>query len=249
MAKFNRKYNYIQNKNCINPQCKNVIQIRIIGDMDSDDYNLPVPTDRRKLACSRECHKHWQKSISWEERVGEEFANKFRMKMQHLSSTNNPSTFPGVAEKISKGLKEYLSKNPQVRKGKNNGFFGCKHSEETKEYLRKSKQGKWSYNQEQKQKQSQNTPKKEKHHNWLGGISNGEYGLEFNKGLKEDIKKKFDNTCQLCNAITATLDVHHIDYDKGNNIDSNLIPLCKICHGKTNYNRNYWQKLFEEKLK
>jgi len=249
MAKFNfdRKYTYIQNKKCINPQCNNHFPIRMIGDKNSEDYNLPVTTDRRKLACSRECHKYWQKSISWEQRVGEEFAAEFRKKMSELSSTNNPSTFPGVAEKISKSLTQYLADNPQARLGENNPFYGKTHSEETKQHLKETKQGKWAYTPEQKEKQTQNTLRKENHPNWLGGISNGEYGLEFNKELKYKIKESHNLTCQLCNTVTAELDIHHIDYNKTNNLLENLIPLCKACHGKTNYNREKWQKLLTKK--
>jgi hypothetical protein len=242
MSTFKRKYTYKELKNCINPSCNNQIQLRIIGDKDSKEYGLPVPSDRRKLACSRECHKLWQKSITWEQRVGEEFATEFRQKMSELSSTNNPSTFPGIAEKISKSLKEYLVENPQARLGENNGFFGRKHSKETIQHWKETKRGKWSYNQEQREKQLQNTPKKENHPNWLGGISNGEYGLEFNREYKQHIKTHYKLTCQICNTITDELDIHHIDYNKKNNLFENLIPLCKICHGKTNYDRENWQK-------
>jgi hypothetical protein len=243
MSAFKRKYTYKELKKCANSGCNNQIQIRIIGDKDSEEYGLPVPSDRRKLACSRECHKLWQKSITWEQRVGEDFAAEFRQKMSALSSTNNPSTFPGVAEKISKSLKQYLSENPQSRLGKNNGFFGHKHSEKTIQHWKEIKRGKWAYNQEQREKQLQNTPKKENHPNWLGGISNGEYGLEFNKELKSKIKAVYKSTCQICNIITDELDIHHIDYNKKNNLFENLIPLCKICHGKTNYDRDHWQKI------
>jgi HNH endonuclease len=242
MSTFKRKYTYKELKNCINPSCNNQIQLRIIGDKDSKEYGLPVSSDRRKLACSRECHNLWQKSITWEQRVGEEFAAQFRQKMSNLASTNNSSTLPGIAEKISKSMKQYLSKNPQARLGKNNGFFGHKHSAETIQHWKEIKRGKWAYNQEQKEKQTKNTPKKENHPNWLGGISNGEYGLEFNRKYKEYIKTHYNSTCQICNTSTDELDIHHIDYNKTNNLLENLIPLCKSCHGKTNYDREKWQK-------
>jgi len=246
MAKFKRKYTYINYKKCINPSCINLILIRTIGDVESEEYGLPIPTDRKKLACSRDCHRYWQTSISWEDRVGEEFANNHRKKMSVLSSINNPSTFPGVAEKISKGVKKYLSENPDARVGSNNPFYGRKHSEQTIQHWKNIKVGKQSYNDEQKSRQLKNTPKKENHPNWRGGVSNGAYGLEFNSDLKETIKQYYKLTCQLCNEITKILDIHHIDYDKKNNHFSNLIPLCKQCHGKTNYNRDSWKKLLTE---
>jgi hypothetical protein len=245
---FNRKYNIIQDKKCINPQCNNSIKIRIIGDKNSQDYTLPVPTDRKKIACSRFCHTIWQKTIPWEQRVGEEFAASFRETMSELSSTNNPSTFPGVAEKISRGLKAYLKNNPHARLGENNGFFGRRHSDATKQQWSDIKKGKWSYNQAQRKKQLLNTLKQENHPNWLGGISNGDYGLEFNRQYKLKIKIHYNFTCQICNEITNVLDIHHIDYDKKNNLFENLVPLCKSCHGRTNYNRLKWKNLLTKPL-
>ena len=229
MSKFSKKYTYIQNTKCINPQCDNLFPVRIIGDTDSEDYNLPIPTDRRKLACSRNCHKYWQKSIPWEQRVGEGFATEFRKKMSDLSSTNNPSTFPGVAEKISTSMKQYLSEHPHARLGENNGFYGHKHTSETIEHWKISKAGKRSYTSEQKEKQTKNTPKKELHPNWLGGMSNGEYGLEFNKTLKNQVKDLYNKKCQLCSIETEKLDVHHIDYDKTNNLKIGRRRVGKEC--------------------
>lgn len=246
MAKFKRKYTYIEYKNCINPSCETLISIRTIGDMESEDYGLPIPTDRKKLACSRECHKFWQNSITWEDRVGKEFADEYRKKMSALSSANNPSTFPGVAEKISKSMKEYLANNPTARIGENNPFYGKKHTEQTIQKWKNNKIGKQSYNPVQKLKQLENTPKKENHPNWQGGIANGEYGPEFNHQLKTQIKDYYSSTCQLCKAPTLELDIHHIDYNKKNNQFENLIPLCKHCHGKTNFDRINWQKLLTE---
>lgn len=246
MAKFKRKYTYIDYKNCINPSCDRVISIRTIGDTDSEDYGLPIPTDRRKLACSRECHKHWQTSISWEDRVGSEFAIAHRKKMSERLSANNPSTLPGVAEKISKGLKKYFAENPTARLGVNNPFYGRTHSEETIQHWKCNKTGRQSYNNDQKLKQAKNTPKKENHPNWRGGIANGEYGPEFNSSLKCQVKEYYSLTCQICNEVSSELDIHHIDYNKKNNKFENLIPLCKHCHGKTNYDRDHWQKMLTE---
>jgi len=167
--------------------------------------------------------------------------------MSKLSSENNPSTFPGVAVKISKSLKKYLANNP--RTGEKNPFYGKNHSPETKEYLSRTKKGKWAFNQEQYARQRENTPKREKHHNWRGGIAFEPYGYEFNTKYKQQIKEAYGFTCQLCNVETSILDIHHIDYDKQNNIWTNLLPLCKVCHGKTNYDRETWVPICQAKVK
>jgi len=82
---------------------------------------------------------------------------------------------------------------------------------------------------------------------WLGGKSFEPYGLDFDKKLKENIKNRDGNSCQFCGVIEnkKKLMIHHIDYDKENNDDLNLITLCNSHHSITNFNRPKWQFLFE----
>lgn len=72
-----------------------------------------------------------------------------------------------------------------------------------------------------------------KNPNWNNGSSFEEYGPEFNFKLKEKIRKSCDNKCFLC-GIQAPyrLPVHHIDHNKKNNQEDNLIALCRKCHAK-----------------
>ncbi len=86
----------------------------------------------------------------------------------------------------------------------------------------------------------------EKNPNWRGWISFEPYGIEFNKELKGFIRKRDNDQCQKCGAKEngRAHDCHHIDYDKKNNKDWNLITLCSSCHAKTNSNRQYWQNHF-----
>lgn len=64
-----------------------------------------------------------------------------------------------------------------------------------------------------------------------------EYGHEFTEELKEFVRDRDERTCQLCHAPESEqgprLDVHHIDYDKSNNVPENLISLCHSCHTRT----------------
>ena len=88
---------------------------------------------------------------------------------------------------------------------------------------------------------------------WLGGITENPYPKEFNEELREKIRTRDNNTCQICKRINPDLEleiprklsVHHIDYDKSNHSDDNLISLCVSCHGKTNANREYWLGYFK----
>lgn len=90
------------------------------------------------------------------------------------------------------------------------------------------------------------------HPNWQGGKSFEEYGKEFDSSLKEQIRFRDHYECQNCGCSQLEngkqLDAHHKDYNKKNNILTNLIALCKSCHTKTNFNRNYWKDFYNKKL-
>ena len=115
-------------------------------------------------------------------------------------------------------------------KGKNNPFYG-KHnpcSEERKRKIGESNKG-------------------EKHWNWRGGIAEDTYSLDWTETLRRSIRERDKYTCVIClkQQTEEVYSVHHIDYNKLNSNPINLITLCRSCHVKTNYNRNYWKKYFK----
>ncbi len=99
------------------------------------------------------------------------------------------------------------------------------------------------------------TQEGENNNNWQGGIGKLPYPFEFNNQLKEQIRKRDNYTCQKCNITEEehlivygkVLSIHHIDYDKDNLNDNNLISLCIACNFRVNYNRDYWENYFKEK--
>lgn len=94
--------------------------------------------------------------------------------------------------------------------------------------------------------------KGEKNNRWRGGASFEPYGKEFNKALKENIRKRDNYSCQECGYIQKQLgyklSIHHIDYNKQNNNPNNLISLCKNCHMQTIFNRKDWIKYYQDKV-
>lgn len=86
------------------------------------------------------------------------------------------------------------------------------------------------------------------HHNWQGGISFEPYSQEFSNRLKQSIRLRDGYRCQIClrpqNELSKNLHVHHIDYNKKNCEEDNLISLCSSCHVKTNKDRKGWQSVF-----
>lgn len=77
------------------------------------------------------------------------------------------------------------------------------------------------------------------------------YIYEFIKKRKK-IRKRDNFQCQICSlseeehlsVYGRVLDVHHIDYNKRNNKEINLITLCHYCNIKANFNRDYWYAYF-----
>ena len=95
--------------------------------------------------------------------------------------------------------------------------------------------------------------KGEKNGNWRGGISKEPYSQNWTNDLKESIRKRDKYICQLCgihqdelNGWIRKLDIHHIDYKKRNLNPDNLISLCRACHQKTNFDRDYWIEYFNK---
>ena len=78
------------------------------------------------------------------------------------------------------------------------------------------------------------------------GLSRFPYPLEFNEPLKEQIRKRDNYICQVC--FKKGKPVHHIDYNKFNCREDNLITLCKSCNSKANSNRDYWYVYFTYKM-
>ena len=141
-----------------------------------------------------------------------------------------------LGKKLSKEHREKLS---EAHKGVISGMKGKHRSEEIKKRLSEMNKGK-HFSQKTEFKKGQNS--KEKHPNWKGGKSFELYGFNFTEKLKTSIRKRDKFTCQICK--NNGFDVHHIDYNKKNCDPNNLITLCRSCHMKTNFHREYWKKFF-----
>lgn len=125
---------------------------------------------------------------------------------------------------------------------------GIKYKDEWKEHMRKPKKNHTN--------SRKGVPRPEKtgnkNPNWKGGRSFEEYGACFNRVLKEKIRKRDNFICQECNKtekeLCHTLSIHHIDYNKKNNSELNLISLCKKCHGKVHWDEEKWSNYFKNKV-
>ena len=115
---------------------------------------------------------------------------------------------------------------------------GKKKTEEARNKISKATKGK---NNPMYGKYGELTP------NWNNGSSFEPYSPDFNKPLKQSVLERDNYTCQNpnCEHLSEGLDVHHINYDKKNSNPENLISLCKSCHIKTNFNRQYYTEFYQ----
>ena len=164
-----------------------------------------------------------------------------------IRGRNNPAKRSSVRKKISQKLKgrkfskQWRRKISESKKG-NKVNLGRVFSKEHKRKLGEAHKGKKILIQflyKWKRFGIKNPA-------WKGGLSYEPYSTDWTKILKLSIKQRDNFTCQLCKVTQEgkALSIHHINYNKKNCNPNNLISLCRSCHSKTNFNRNYWIKLF-----
>ena len=79
------------------------------------------------------------------------------------------------------------------------------------------------------------------------------YSIDFTKRLKNKILKRDNYKCRECGLskekhykkYSCNLHIHHIDYNKKNSEETNLITLCLNCHNKTLFDREDWISYFQ----
>lgn len=144
---------------------------------------------------------------------------------------------------------EWKEKIGRFKRGKTyEEVFGVKKSKEIKKKMRlgrkKMKERLGYVNSPETRKlwslNRRNTRMGKENSNWIDGRSFKPYPSEFNKKLKEEIKKRDNCKCRICKKFGKS--VHHIDYNKYNNKVNNLMILCIICNSVVNFDREYWKK-------
>lgn len=163
---------------------------------------------------------------------------KFKIKTRTLSEAAiyRPGLLWESRKKISNALKG------------NKHFLGHKHTKEARMKIGEARKGR-PLTEEHKRNLSKNhrDMRGEKNHNWKGGISLKIYGSDFNEKLRKRIRERDGNICQFCGKRPSKekTHTHHIDYDKRNNDELNLISLCRSHNMEAEQNKDKWQFLFE----
>ena len=179
------------------------------------EYNIPT----RKIGGDN----HWKRQLCYQE----------------LKKETNLKRTKTMKRKLASGELAPWNKNLTVETDKR--VARNEKKRRASRVYTKGPQG-WNHTEEFKKRQSLN-------HGGTGiPRENTEYGPDFTNALKEAVRFRDKCKCQLCGCPQIEngrkLDVHHIDYNKLNNILKNLIALCKKCHTKTNVNRDYWFAYF-----
>jgi hypothetical protein len=205
--------------------------------------------DKGCICCSKSCsfsyywkqHKAIVYSLNCTE-CKKEFktTNKSRLKFQRNFCSSNCYTiykeksgiFKNKQRKGHKLTEEHKEKCRKASKG-NKYRLGSKHTLE------------WRNKQSLRRRGNQCNF-------WKGGIHKfrGQYGYNFTIQLKEKIRVRDNFKCQICGVpeleLNSRLSIHHIDYNKKNSNENNLVSLCKSCHNKTSIgDRIYYQKLLQ----
>ena len=143
-----------------------------------------------------------------------------------------------IGKKLSEETKEKMSKS----------HIGLRPSLETIKKLRESHRGE----KQSPERIAKRIKKGKDHYNWQDGKTYEPYTSDFNQQLKDKIRVRDNFICQLCGIpeleCNRRLPIHHIDYDKKNSKESNLIALCNKCNVKVNYKRQYWINYFNNEM-
>lgn len=150
-------------------------------------------------------------------------------------------------EKISRGLKKYYKTHDGPWKGK-------ARSEETKKKislkLKDTRKGKlnpiWRPGVLAKVSKTWFIKGEAPWNKGLG--TPNDYGHDFTKELKEQIRVRDSFTCQKCELKEVkelpNFSIHHIDFNKMNNSSENLSLLCQSCHNRITVTETHrkWRK-------
>ncbi len=87
---------------------------------------------------------------------------------------------------------------------------------------------------------------------YIHGQGYAPYSIKFNNQLKLKIRQRDHYKCQICRMTEKkhiivygrVIEIHHIDYNKQNCEENNLITTCKQCNLRANKNRDYWYAYF-----
>jgi hypothetical protein len=196
-----------------------------------DKHDMSMEEYKSKFNLSRVSPEGWMRGEhnSFYGRSHKEGISEVKSKEYRDAASKRRKGKPPEEFLVSMTPEEYGKKLSKALSGKNNGMYGKTHSSCYKARLSKKFKG------------SDNP-------NWRGGFCRLPYSSDFDEKKKHKIREREGFKCFLCESpeLTRKLDVHHINYDKMDSDDLNLVALCAKCHAPTRATKN--QDLWETYL-
>lgn len=140
-----------------------------------------------------------------------------------------------------------LKKSPKVIENHRQKMIGKKQSQEIKEKHRQATIKRYK-NPLEREKTRQSCLHM---FSSLDKLIKNKYCPLWTEKIREQVRVRDNHTCQLCGKTKEQeyrkLTVHHIHYLKSD-CYPDLITLCNNCNIKANYNRDYWESYYMNKL-
>lgn len=221
-------------------------------------YNIHRKIQKKIIHYCKDClKKGFKKELSRNEAIRCRICeNKYRRKPRKIYYCKEPKCNNKINYKNWKhGKKRCRSCS---KKGPLNNMFGKKRPDTIKRMKNKTYEEIFGIKKAKQIKQQISKTRKERKCGYINGKGYEPYSPEFTRKLKETIRKRDNYKCQGKDcSITQEehfliygrdIEIHHIDYDKTNCKETNLLTLCKKCHSRTNGNRTYWTNYFKTKI-
>lgn len=170
----------------------------------------------------------WKKSLTWKRKMsrimsGKTHSEATRKKLslyrmgKSYEELYGENTAKRLKEKKRKFMKGYVPSHTGLTYEE---FFGKSRADEIKRKLAEANFIRFA--------------DPHNHPNWQGGLSFVPYPCEFNRQLKDFVRKIYGRKCALCHLPEndRKLAVHHIDFNKERISLDNLVPLHLSCHAK-----------------
>ena len=187
-------------------------------------------------------------------KLSEESRDKIRKKAIGRKHSEKAKKKMSNSRKGELHSKEHNMKVSMALKGRKRSKEHCENIKKSKEHIL-GKTYEQIFGEERAKEMKKNFSIKRKgsgNSMWRGGISFEPYDKNFNNKFKNNIRRRDNQICILCNIhrekLKRALDVHHIDYNKLLSVKENCLCLCNSCHTKTNSNRKHWTKFFQSLL-
>jgi hypothetical protein len=155
--------------------------------------------------------------------------------------------------KAHKGLDVSHLHTPEAREKHRQALLGKKQTSESNRKRSETLKGR-EFTEEHRQNLSEAGKKRQDNRGrnslwWRGGVKDNPYPEEFTRYLKRKIRKRDNYECQCCGLDVYGSrfgHVHHIDGDKQNCREENLVLVCITCHNAIHGRNNITSDKIEE---